>query len=283
MPTSRSIVLFTVLATAGAVPTQDWRLRDLAIPLASTFDRARGRLVVVGFRGETSELVGNELRQRTVPLRTPWSPVLCYDPQREVVWSVDIDSGGSAFTVTTARYDGVEWTDVQPPVRPSPRVSFGAAFDTTRGELVLFGGTNSFGSPLGDTWTFDGTTWTPRTPAIAPPARHGMALADDFARARIVLFGGDDGSALDDTWEWDGSTWAARPTGTRPSPRSGHALAFDPVRSRTVLFGGTSTWNVFPPDDTWEWDGQSWSQIVPPAAPPGGRARATAPFDPNRS
>jgi hypothetical protein len=49
-----------------------------------------------------------------------------------------------------------------------------------------------------------------------------------------------------------------------PSPRFGHAMAFDSNRSRVVLFGGFA----FPGGplpvlvgDTWEWDGDDWTQV----------------------
>ena len=40
---------------------------------------------------------------------------------------------------------------------------------------------------------------------------------------------------------------------------------FDANRGRAVLFGGTNGKNVF--DDTWEWDGSSWSEVSTIGAP----------------
>jgi hypothetical protein len=50
-----------------------------------------------------------------------------------------------------------------------------------------------------------------------------------------------------------------------PLPRRGHAMAYDPVRKRTVLFGGEGL-GPAPTGlphlaDTWEWDGNYWSQV----------------------
>jgi hypothetical protein len=42
---------------------------------------------------------------------------------------------------------------------PSPRGGMGMAYDAGREEVVLFGGADFDGTPLGDTWTRDGTTW----------------------------------------------------------------------------------------------------------------------------
>jgi hypothetical protein len=51
-----------------------------------------------------------------------------------------------------------------------------------------------------------------------------------------------------------------------PAFRSGHALAFDTNRSRVVLFGGNAQVPGTTPgtalaDDTWEWDGDNWTQV----------------------
>lgn len=41
--------------------------------------------------------------------------------------------------------------------------------------------------------------------------------------------------------------------------RNAHALAYDSTRGRVVLFGGADASKVR--GDTWEWDGNSWSQV----------------------
>jgi N-acetylneuraminic acid mutarotase len=43
--------------------------------------------------------------------------------------------------------------------------------------------------------------------------------------------------------------------------RSSHALTYDTVRSRVVLFGGVVK-NESTFGDTWEWDGDSWTQVA---------------------
>ncbi|MFN8483978.1 MAG: kelch repeat-containing protein [Anaerolineae bacterium] len=56
---------------------------------------------------------------------------------------------------------------------------------------------------------------------------------------------------------------------TGPAPRVGFALAYDSVRQRVVLFGGhtfVSGNNVFL-NDTWEYDGTSWTRINTAASP----------------
>jgi hypothetical protein len=49
-----------------------------------------------------------------------------------------------------------------------------------------------------------------------------------------------------------------------PSARFGHAMTYDSVRSRTILFGGGLLIGdqVGSVNDTWEWNGEFWTQIA---------------------
>ncbi len=148
------------------------------------------------------------------------------------------------------------------------------AFDSQRQRLVLFGGSVGPTSSLSnETWEWDGASWIQRTPPTSPPARAGHAMVFDSARNRVVLFGGSVAGDPDtnDTWEWDGTTWTQRATtGTRPPERWGHAMTWDAARSRTLLFGGAyrGASARFTRNDTWEWDGVSWTQKLPATSPP---------------
>ena len=62
-----------------------------------------------------------------------------------------------------------------------------------------------------------------------------------------------------------------------PGAALGHLLAYDAVRGRVVLFGGYSAGpTAF--NDTWTWDGTSWTLLNPTIKPPG-RALGTMAFD----
>jgi hypothetical protein len=61
------------------------------------------------------------------------------------------------------------------------------------------------------------------------------------------------------TVEWD----LAKPM-TWPLGRHGHALVYDAAHGRTVLFGGFSEGTF---NETWLWDGTSWTQPTPTASP----------------
>ena len=106
----------------------------------------------------------------------------------------------------TWEFDGQTWKQIQA-TGPSPRGAAGAAFDSKRGLVVIFGGANRDGM-LGDTWAWNGTAWR-KLADSGPDARAMGYLAYDRNRDRIVLFGGRKGwpNDLNDTWEWDGSNW----------------------------------------------------------------------------
>ncbi len=73
------------------------------------------------------------------------------------------------------------------------------------------------------------------------------------------------------------TSWSeATPDAESPSPRNSHALSYDAARQRVVLFGGRSE-DDDELQDTWEWDGASWSEAATSAgAPPARRAHALA-------
>jgi N-acetylneuraminic acid mutarotase len=91
-------------------------------------------------------------------------------------------------------------------------------------------------------------------------------------RGKLVLFGGRVlGSDSSETWEWDGQNWSQRtlPNGASPPARSGAVLS--PLGGKLVLFGGTSSEPQKPArylGDTWEWDGERWTQRSPRSSPP---------------
>jgi hypothetical protein len=77
-------------------------------------------------------------------------------------------------------------------------------------------------------------------------------------------------------------SWFQRLTAANPGPRLGHALAFDAARNRTVLFGGqTTSFYQSVTNQTWTYDGLSWTNMAPSALPAARRFHAMA-YDPLR-
>lgn len=176
-----------------------------------------------------------------------------------------------ALTAPASAIPDAYWEQIAAP-RPTPmaRSHTSAAYDPQRNEVVVFGGFN--GARLNDTWIWNGSAWTDVSPPpeLSPPARFRHSMTFDSLRNVVVLFGGSGNTGrLNDTWEWDGRAWTNRTpeSGANPPIRDSTALAFDSVRNLTVLFGGFKGGTPANLQDTWEWDGEVWTEIVPPESP----------------
>ena len=174
-----------------------------------------------------------------------------------------------------------QWQQLFPGTSPSPRASHALAYDTAREVAVLFGGANSSGSVLDDTWEWHSLTmtWVQRFPVHHPPARYGHVMAYDQARRVTVLFGGTDGYPdYGDTWLWDGNDWTQVSPVNTPGPRWATSMTYDSQRQAMVLFGGLAL--QLPLGDTWEWDGSNWVEQQIPG--PSIRCCAGLAYDPTR-
>lgn len=104
----------------------------------------------------------------------------------------------------------------------------------------------------------------------APPGRCCMGMAYFPAMHATVLFGGfTNPTYLNDTWIWRGG-WHRLSPAASPSPRMGPGLVYDNAAGNIVLFGGTDAGGNFL-DDTWTWDGITWTQQFPSVSPSGRR------------
>jgi len=167
------------------------------------------------------------------PLPPSWpterySHTMVYDSKRQLTVVVGGYAGGPSLG-DVWEWDGVQFVDRTPsplPANwPAPRSSHAMAYQPCTGTFIVFGGQNSQGTTLGDTWQWDGTSdfWVKLT-VPSPPARRGAGMAYDAARARAVLFGGvgDYGELdLNDTWEYAFSPCEAAGVdgGGNPPPR----------------------------------------------------------------
>lgn len=73
--------------------------------------------------------------------------------------------------------------------------------------------------------------------------------------------------------------WTLATPATSPGNRAGHVMAADPTGS-VLLFGGTATFA--PNNQTWTYDGTTWTQLAPSASP-SARALASLAHDPVRN
>ncbi len=121
--------------------------------------------------------------------------------------------------------------------------------------------------------TVSAQTWIELTPNPFPnttQVRRQGAIAFHPVQGGLVTYGGLQSTptaVLDDTWSFDGTTWTLLTPATTPPPRWGHRMVYDSRRARIVTFGGRSPTTTATANDTWEWNGVDWQQVVTANAP----------------
>lgn len=193
----------------------------LAAEPGFVYDPARDRFVEFGgsarprqCNGDTWEFDGKQWTKLAIenpPARQAHVMVQDTARNRTVVFGGMSERDESPLVGDTWEFDGKAWTEKKV-TGPAPRMGAGAAFDSKRKVLILFGGGDRDGF-LGDTWSWDGTAWKKLADTGPEPRAMGY-LAYDAKRDRVVLFGGRKGypdGDLDDTWEWDGKAWKRVP------------------------------------------------------------------------
>ena len=154
-----------------------------------------------------------------------------------------------------------------PRIGPGARYCHAMATDKDRKVVVVFGGTwgNGISGAMQETWEWDGLNWK-KANLAGPSRRFYHKMAYDEVSNKTVLFGGYTQTGYsDETWLWDGTRW--RLYQFQLKERSNHAMAYDSHLKKIVVFGGKgdSTYEVF--DDTWEWDGEIWSEKATSPSP----------------
>ena len=184
------------------------------------YDRARDRFVAFGgstgpgsANGTTWEYDGERWTRLSVSSPPPrQAHAMVYDERRRrtiVFGGMGQGAAGQQPPMLgdTWEFDGRTWKQIDV-VGPPARLGAGAAYDSRRGQVILFGGAGANGF-TGDTWSWNGTEWK-KLADTGPSPRVMGYLAYDRARDRVVMFGGRKGypnGDLNDTWEWDGATW----------------------------------------------------------------------------
>jgi PKD domain len=168
---------------------------------------------------------------------------------------------------------------------PTLRSGASAAFDTTDGYVLLFGGCGRV-CPQGDTWTYLHGAWMNLTTnlTVAPSPRSGASMVYDPTYHGVVLFGGLTSSgAAADTWIFRAGQWhlVVTANGVAPPARSSAALASDWRDGEDVLFGGIAP-NGTILGDTWLFYNGGWQPMTAgPSSVPPPRAGAMATYYPS--
>lgn len=176
------------------------------------------------------------------------------------------------------------WTLQNPAPYPNTlaRRAGGIAWHPAAGGLVMYGGLQSGPTlTLSDTWLWNGATWTQLTTATTPPPRWGHKMVYDSRRNRIVTFGGRSPTTTavaNDTWEFDGVNWQQVFPTQSPNARAFYGMAYDERRGKTIVYGtqSGSTIGTAGGNQTWEYDGTTWVQVLTATVPPGLESPAMA-------
>ncbi len=175
-----------------------------------------------------------------------------------LVWVGNLFVGGN---LEFQRYDGTGWT-IEPTTGTPPSGVLGACWDSVRSTMV-FAASNG-------TFEWHSGLWVQISPTAGPQGGQ-VACCFDAARNESLFFGGSIGGGYtNDLWAWDGVNWTLRAS-NGPSERSWSAMAYDPQREVVLMHGGWYTFLdpyaclscdptiVVMQNDTWEWDGSSWT------------------------
>ncbi len=194
------------------------------------------------------------------------------------------DTTAPPSSTGTTSATGGTWTELHPTGSlPSARAGYSMVFDHANGKVILFGGGESSGGPLNDTWTYDPATntWTEIHPRSAvPPARLGSSMVYDATSGQAILFGGlqprNPNGVLNDTWAYDPATgtWTElHPTGGPPPARHSHCMVYDSFDGKVILFGGHKNVGGQAVDwtnDMWTYDpmANTWIELHPAGTAP---------------
>jgi N-acetylneuraminic acid mutarotase len=152
--------------------------------------------------------------------------------------------------------------------RPPPREEHAAVWDTTNGQMLLYGGDRD-GRAIDDLWAYRPATnsWVELAPdGPWPAARFRHTAVWDAAGGQMLVFagygGGFPGGYLNDVWSYrpsaDAWTRLAGPEDA-PPPRSRHIAVWDHEGDRLLIAGGfaggidylADLWIFSPADGSW--------------------------------
>jgi len=184
----------------------------------------------------------------------------------------------ASFLLSSGAAMAQMWTQLSPPNSPPATRLAAMVYDAAQGNVVMFGGSGPAYANFrtNNTWVWDGSNWSQLSPPNSPSPRDGAKMVYDPIRQELVLYGGTTQSGdVHETWVWDGLTWTnVTPTSATQSPDVGSEfeLAYDSTHSQVVLFGGFRA-DGSTSNETWVWDGTSWTNVTPSAPSPSPAAR----------
>jgi hypothetical protein len=199
-----------------------------------------------------------------------WLHAMAYDSDRGVTVFFGGEIGRKDEETCfddTQEYDGKQWKQITPPIKPPPRSGHMMTYDPVRKRVVMFGGwlkyRNQFGAPSftyykatrGSTGARDSGKNNRRLTTSGSADNYGMVW-DSFNNVALLHLWNSN------TWSWNGTNWLNLML-PGPSPNS-LGMAFDSDRATAMIVGGfiSETLNVTtadvwekPPGSTWQYRG----------------------------
>jgi hypothetical protein len=185
------------------------------------------------------------------------------------------------------------------PVKANTLTLQGMAYDPVDHLTVVF---DTAGLTWEGTLTISGSAetmqWQQVYPKHIPAVRTGESMAWDPVNQQVLMYGGYSGStALNDTWlyshanlDWSMLAPANTPTGntggnSNVTGRTDYGMVTDTALNEVVIFGGwsgsTSGTNPYILNDTWAWNGNTWTALAATApTPPAGSPYFSARYNP---
>jgi hypothetical protein len=275
---------------------------------ASVFNPDAGKLVIFGGdianggRIGSDELWEFDAIAKTWTRRNPASSTaawpesrrfaaMTYDTLRHVVLmygGADPYTTGDLSDLWAWNSAAGTWTQMRPAATPPVRHQSGMTFDSQRNVAVVFGGAIQGDNVVtGDTWEWNSAagpdgTWIQTSGPASPSPRRDLRLAFDAARGRVVLFGGasmtcvsqPSGTICSDTeyndmWEYTVGGWTEIMANNQPPVRQGEFMEYAPDLGGVLVWSGDHDANYYLQDDTWLWNGSTWTQLAATGTPPG--------------
>jgi hypothetical protein len=311
------ILMLTILCVpvaARATPDGAWEeLRPLQRTAHAAFhDPTRDRMILVGgvienYQGDpTYDGATNGVWVVDLAVPTGWTrltpsgaaptprvaPAVIFDAARNrLVWVGGAGASmGDVWTLTLTGSPSWSQHAAAGPLPPA-RSHAAVAYDPVRDQLVMTGGEDVAGNPLGDVWTMSmsaGFTWAPIAPAgTAPSARTRAAFRYDPPRDQFVMVGGTSAVLPEyraDVWtlELSGTpSWSQLAvSGGPPDARAAATIVYAPQTDRFIMFGGGRGFVYL--NDLWQLDlsgAPAWTNLGASGGPPSVRDAHSAVYD----
>jgi YVTN family beta-propeller protein len=212
-------------------------------------------------------------------------------------WGVVYDADTSGGTITVSPNTIPTPTGPGPTWHSQASSTAGARADAamtyingSTDKFLVYGGLDSTGSPLADSWIGTASSWTSVCPSTGctggPPALWGASLLS--GDGWTVMFGGCTTPApctavSSSTWEYVGGAtpWVLLSPSTSPPGRYDASVGADGNSNVAILFGGRNYSQAL--GDTWEFSfiagTPTWGQPTSPGTPPSSRFLAAMTYD----